>query len=98
VAVPSTMPPARRSRLNNPRMVDITSGRRSCFEQTPTTQQRVRLRLAATERDIGFLGLARAARRIDIVMQSPGSGGIEDVAGLLEGAEGVGVQHVRPHV
>ena len=68
------------------------------FEQAPPPQQRVRLRLAAAEGDIGVLRVARTARRIDVIMQAFGGGGIEDVAGLLEGAEGIGVHHLRPHV
>src|SRR6185436_14882604 len=68
------------------------------FEQAPPPQQRVGLRLAAAEGDIGILRVARAARRIDVVVQAFGGGGIEDVAGLLEGAERVGVHHLRPHV
>src|SRR6478735_3199277 len=79
-------------------MIDVTSSRLRGFEQATPTQERVRLGLAAAEGDIGLLGLARAARRVDVVVQTFGSGRIEDVAGLLEGAEGVGVHHLRPHV
>ena len=31
-------------------------------------------------------------------MQPLGGGGIENVAALLEGREGIGVEHFRPHV
>jgi hypothetical protein len=39
-------------------MVAVTSGRLRGFEQAAPAQQRVGLRLAAAEGDIGLLGLA----------------------------------------
>src|SRR4051794_35190414 len=68
------------------------------FQQAAPAQQGVGFRRPAAEGDVGILGVAGAARRIDVVMQPPGDGGIEDVAGFLEGTEGVGVHHFRPHV
>src|SRR6185437_9364171 len=66
------------------------------FKEAATAQQRVGLRLPAAEGDIGLFRIARAAGRIDVVVQAPCHRRIEDVAGFLEGAERVGVHHLRP--
>jgi hypothetical protein len=79
-------------------MVDVTAGCLRGFQQAAAAQQRIRLRLAAAEGDVGLLRLARAARRVDVVVQTLCHRGVEDVAGLLERAERVGVHHLRPHV
>src|SRR5204863_9648825 len=88
----------RASRPNSRLMRRVTSGGLGGVEQATPAQQRVGLGRAAAERDIGVFGVARSAGGIDVVMQPLGEGGIEDVAGLLEGAEGVGVHHLGPHV
>ena len=49
----------------------------------------------------GLVGLGRIARSaggVDRLAQALRRGRIEDVAGLLEGLEGVGIEHLRPHV
>src|SRR5204862_3266465 len=76
----------------------FTSGRLGRFQQTASPQQRIGLRLTAAERDVGVFGIARASGRIDVVVQAFGHLSIEDVAGLLERAEGVGVHHLGPHI
>src|SRR3954471_14615780 len=76
----------------------FTSGSLGCFQQTTATQQGIGLRLPAPEGDIGVLGIARAARRVDVVMQAFGYRRIEDVTRFLKGAERIGVHHLGPHV
>src|SRR3979409_1893943 len=97
VGAPRAVPPTSSSKPSNRRIYLFMSGSLG-FQQAAATQQRVRLRLAATEGDIGVFWIARAARRIDVVVQPLCYSGIEDVAGLLEGAERVGVHHLGPHV
>ena len=75
------------------------SGLRShCLDKSPSPQQRVRRRQPAAEGDIGFFRLLRAAGGIDEAAQLLGRRLVENVARLLEGAEGIGVEHLRPHV
>ena len=61
-------------------------------------KQRVGRRQPSAERHIKRLGIARAAGGIDMVAQLARGRRIEDIAGLLEGAEGIGVEHFRPHI
>src|ERR1700737_2157777 len=100
---PSAKAAASSSKPNNRRIGSFpsgpfTSGCLGCLQQPTPPQQGVGLRLAAAERDIGVLGIARAARRIDVVVQAFCHLGIEDVAGFLERAEGVGIHYLGPHV
>src|SRR5579863_7369643 len=86
------------SRLIRQYLAVAISGGLRRVQEAPPPQERVRLRVTAAEGDIGSFRIARAARRIDIVVKAFGDSGIENVAGLLEGAERVGIHHFRPHV
>src|SRR5258708_24209230 len=68
------------------------------FQQAAAAQQRVGFGLAAAEGNVGIFRIARAARRIDVVVQPLGHRGVENVPGLLEGAERGGIPHLRPHL
>lgn len=57
-------------------------------------QQRINVRAAAAEGFVGFFGVLAAAGGVDEVVEAGGGGGVEDVAGFLEGAEGVRVHHL----
>src|SRR5882757_2809144 len=84
---PSAKAAASSSKPNSRRIAGFTlslftSGCLGCFQQPAPQQQRIGLRLPAAERDIGFLWVARAARRIDVVVQALCHLGVEDVAGF----------------
>src|SRR4029453_8505645 len=73
-AAPSAIPAARRKRPSNRCMVAVTSGHLGGFEQAAPAQQRVGLRLAATEGDVGLLRLARGRPRQAVVRRALGTG------------------------
>ena len=50
------------------------------------------------EGDVGLCGVVAAAGGIDVVVEALGQLGIEHVARLLEGVEGVGIHHLRPQI
>src|ERR1700752_3176523 len=52
--------------------IGLISGRLLGFHPAAAAQQRIRRGLAATEGDIGLFRIARAAGRIDVVMQPLG--------------------------
>ena len=54
--------------------------------------------MPAAEGGVELDRIARAAGGIDMIAQVLRGAGIEDVAGFLERGEGVGVQHLRPHI
>src|ERR1700704_5861613 len=93
---PSAKAAASSSKPDNRRIASFTSGPFTsgclgCLQQPTPPQQRIGLRLPAAERHIDFFGVARATRRIDVVVQAFCHLGVEDVAGFLESTEGVGV-------
>src|ERR1700722_9248502 len=73
----------------------IESGR---VREAAAPQQRLLVGQPAAEGLVGLVRSARAAGRIDEAMEPLGGRAVEHVAGLLEGVEGVGVEHTRPHV
>src|SRR5215472_14173584 len=73
------------------RSMAMGSGRR-VGEPAPL-EQRFLGRQPAAEGLVGFVRRARAARRIDEAVEPLGGLLVEHVAGLLEGIEGVGVEH-----
>src|SRR6202521_3889176 len=95
---PSARAPANSSKPNRPRITVFMSSRLGRCQQAAAAQQGVRLRLPATKRDIGFFRIARAAGRIDVVVQALCGHGIENVASVLESAESVGIHHLGPHI
>src|SRR5580658_5757252 len=63
------------------------------FGETALAQERVGARQPAAKRLVGVGGILRAAGGVDGVVQPLGGRGIENVAGLLECREGVGIEH-----
>ncbi len=61
-------------------------------------QQRLDRRQPAAEGLVGLRRIAQVSRAVDEVAQAFGGRPIEDVAGFLEGLEGVGVEHLRPQI
>src|ERR1700730_7955683 len=104
VLAPSPVPPASSSRPSSARIKIFTSGSLFIssglgrFQQPAPAQERLGLRLAAAEGDIGVFRIDRSAGGIDVVMQPFGGRRVKNIAGFLEGAERVGVHHLRPHV
>src|SRR6266849_6191994 len=66
--------------------------------ETASPQERLRARQPATVPRVGVGGVAYAAGGVDEILKPFGGGRVEHVAGLLERAEGVGIEHFRPQI
>src|SRR5256885_11544780 len=64
--------------------------------KTAFAQERIHRGHPAAERPVGLGWVARAAGRIDVVAQALRHSRIEYVAHLLEGVEGIRVEHLGP--
>src|SRR3569623_864627 len=61
-------------------------------------EQARHIRVAAAEQPVGFAEVARTAARVNVGVESFGRRRVERIAGLVEGSETVGVEHLRPQV
>src|SRR5579864_9438239 len=68
------------------------------LDEAALAHQRIRGRQPAAEGLVECFGVARAARREDRVVEPRRGRRVEGVARLLEGLEGVGVEHFGPHI
>src|SRR5580700_8102652 len=66
--------------------------------ETALTQERVGGRQPAAKRLVGFGRILRAAGGVNLFAQPLSGRRIENVPGLLERREGVGIEHLGPHV
>src|SRR5215472_8679068 len=74
------------------------NGLRRGLEQSAPLEQAVGRRQATAEQGVELGRIACAAGRVDVRVQLARGRAVEDVAALLERGEGVGVEHLRPHV
>src|SRR5262249_20235046 len=66
--------------------------------QSPPLEQLLRCRQSPTEGGVELVRIARAAGRIDVIMELLRGGRIKNVAGLLERRKCIGVEHLRPKI
>src|SRR5262249_47932972 len=86
------------SRAATMRCEELDGNLSGVLAQPPPPEQPVGRRQTPTKGGVEVGRVARAAGRVDIIMQALRDAGVEDIAGLLERRESVGVEHLRPQI
>src|SRR5262245_11860395 len=86
------------ARPPHPGPLPLPGARESLAFQTAAFEQGIDFGVTAAELAIGFGKVAGTARRVDVLVEPRRGSRIEGVAGFLEGAEAIGVEHLRPQI